>query len=102
MFIAAAPFVPDQPTGVAGTLSSSNNRHVDVAFSAPSDTGGASVTAYYVYSIPTGPKDPFTGSSSPITWEGSSSYDGESFRFYVKAQVCHCAASSFNGNKGSN
>lgn len=70
----AAGFVADKTTGVTPTLSSSNNRHVDVAFTAPANTGGSSITAYHVYSIPAGPKDPFTGSSSPITWEGTSAF----------------------------
>lgn len=75
---AATVTVPGAPTAVSATT---GNAQATVSFTAPSSTGGSSITGYTVTSTPG--NITATGTSSPITVTGLT--NGTSYTFTVKA-----------------
>jgi hypothetical protein len=70
--------VPGAPTNVTGT---SGNNQVSIAFTAPSNNGGAPITSYQVVASPGGSSA--TGPSSPLVVTGLT--NGTSYTFSVSA-----------------
>ena len=85
------PTFPDAPT--IGTATG-GNAQATVTFTAPANTGGASITSYTVTSSPSGITA--TGSSSPITVTGLT--NGTAYTFSVKATTFVTGPSSAASN----
>lgn len=90
-----AATVPGAPT--IGTATTVNCSSATVAFTAPSCTGGASITGYQAACVATGTKTG-TGASSPITVSGLS--PSTSYTFKVRAQNS-IGYGSYSGNSNS-
>ena len=76
--IPSIPTVPGAPTGVTGTV---GNGQIRVAFTAPTSTGGSTISGYTVTSSPG--SITATGTSSPITVTGLT--NGTAYTFTVTA-----------------